>query len=241
MKKQKSRKQKTAKPKNSESENPNKQPEHTVNWYEKLNALEWEKHSRVLKDKLLPMRIVRFIIGSIYSQVRSSIALSIESICEEMLQTLFRAEIIQRGPKWDSFSSPRTMAEGFLLKIWKCLELDDDDAWSSKKTDRWIVRGHGIFGRRRGPVRESYYVVYRYYRALRIDNNWVLHAPDKKDSLKLWAEVWRLASQEPCVKTELENSPREVADFKGLAQDVARRTFLDEIRPLKEKTPTQHG
>lgn len=216
----------------------------TVDWFEELNALEWRKHSRVLKEKVLPMRIVRSIIGSIYSDIRTSIALSIESMCESILQTLFQAEIIQPGPKWDSFFSPHTMANEFLLKLWKRLGLDpdDDDLGSTKKTDRWIVWGHSIYGQQRGgALSRPYFIVYRYYRDFRLRNNWVLSGPKGSESRKMWQEVWRQASQELDVRKELDKPSKEVAKFKADAQSIARRFFLDEIKPLKEKFKTQHG
>ncbi len=229
----------TSKPKQADT-----QIKNSVNLVEELNALEWKKHSKVLKKKDLPMRIVRFIIGSIYNKVRDSIALSIESICESILQTLFQAEIIQRGPKWESFDSPRTMANEFLLKLLKCLELgpDDDDVGSTKKTDHWIVRGHRIYGQQRGGSLQSpYYTVYQFYRAFRFRNNWILSAPQGSESRKMWQEVWREAGKELNVKKELDKSKRDVAQFKADARSIATDYFHAEIRPLKEKLKTQHG
>jgi hypothetical protein len=60
-----------------------------------------------------------------------------------------------------------------------------------------------------------------------------LHEPLREERKTLWKDVWRIASQEPCVKEELDKSPQEKKDFRALARGIAHDQFHAEIRPLK--------
>ncbi len=174
----------------------------------------------VLKRGEMPIDHVRFIIRTIYNDLNTFAPF----LCAAMLNELIKAEIILRGPKWDSSVAPSMMAK-HLQQSSKTIE---------NKIDGLISIAHGMLRERR-TVWEPQRIVYDYYRHLRFKMDFVVREPIGAKGRELWKEVWRMASQETSVKKELEKSPEEVKNFKDRAMEFARITFRDEIKPLKNK------
>jgi hypothetical protein len=209
-----------------------------VNWFDVFHKLRRKKDAAaILKQEEMRMESVRYAIGTIFQRTISDRA---ARICEAMLGELIRAGIIQRGPQWDASLAPSMMAKSLRQQVGLNKPIN-------QVVDDYIVEAYGVFrrprplGQRRAdedmaePLTAEYYIVFRWYRHLRLERDFVLREPTTPEAKALWKDVWRMASQEPQVRQRLEDKPQRAKDFKDKARRIAKDAFHAEIKSLSLK------